>query len=208
LLGRLGDVLLLSEPERAELLRLAMPDLAPVVPRDASALYEALGVVRRAVTRLWTATSEPELFQLAGEEARRLLPHSELIWVQRSLGEVDMVFPRPGLNGQAWRARRRSTGAELLYRFTPEQKALFDTLWRSTAAGDILRFEAFPRDIGLLIDAVFRERGVKSVLAAHIRGSNGSGGLLGSESTRAHDVTELERTVLSTIAEFTSLALQ
>jgi transcriptional regulator with XRE-family HTH domain len=47
LLSRLGDLLQLSAPERAELVRLARPELAPVVSRDSTDLYEALGVVRR-----------------------------------------------------------------------------------------------------------------------------------------------------------------
>src|SRR5260370_18855246 len=41
LLSRLGDMLLLSAPERAELLRLALPGLAPVVPRNSTTLYAA-----------------------------------------------------------------------------------------------------------------------------------------------------------------------
>ena len=47
LLNRLCDMLLLSAEELAELVRLATPELAPVVSRDSTNLYKALGVVRR-----------------------------------------------------------------------------------------------------------------------------------------------------------------
>jgi transcriptional regulator with XRE-family HTH domain len=209
LLSRLGDMLQLSVPERAELVRLAMPELVPVVPQDSTNLYKALSVVQRTVRRLWAAGSEAELFRIAGEEARRLLPHSELIWVQGGIAQVDIVYPRPEANEEGQPASRRSFRADLLYRFTPEQKARFDAVWQRAGAGDILRFEAYPRDIVKLIDEVLRERRAKSVLAARIRGANGSGGgVLGSESTRAHDVRGLDRAVLSTIAEIASLALE
>jgi transcriptional regulator with XRE-family HTH domain len=143
LLNRLCDLLRLSLPERADLMRLAMPELAPVVSGDSSALYEALSDVRHAVKRLWTATSEAEILHLAGEEARRLLPDAELIWVQRGLQVAQdeaLVFQHPGGNAAA--ARLLETRADLRHRLTPEQLVRLDALIERTAAGDIQPFSS------------------------------------------------------------------
>jgi transcriptional regulator with XRE-family HTH domain len=208
LLSRLGDVLLLSLPERADLMRLAMPELAPVVSANSSALYEALRDLRRTVKRLWSASSEAEIFQFAGEEARRVLPDSELIWVQRGLRVArDDALPFQHPEGNA-AARLHEARADLLRRFTPEQLARVDALVEGTAAGDTQAFEAYPRDIARVIGLVLREHGiaVDSVIAAHIRGPKSV--LVGGLSTRPHEVTELQRAVLSAIADFASLALR
>jgi transcriptional regulator with XRE-family HTH domain len=208
LLSRLGDVLLLSLPERAELMRLAMPELAPVVSANSSALYEAMRDLRRTVKRFWTASSEAEIFQLAGEETRRVLPDSELICVQRGLQfarDDALPFQHPEGNSAA---RLHEVRADLLRRFTPEQLARVDALIEGTAAGDIQAVEAYPRDIARVIGLVVREHGIdlNSVVAAHIRAS--SSVLVGGLSTRPHNVTELQRAVLSAIADFASLALR
>lgn len=211
LLGRLCDVLLLSPPERAELMRLAVPELAPVVSEDASALYGAMQDVRQTVKRLWTASSEAEIFRFAGEEARRLVPHSDLIWVQRDslFARDETLFPLPGVNSAA---RLTAARADALHQFTPEHLKRLDALLQRTPAGTILPFEAYPPDIVRLIDLALREHRLTgeslSLVAARIRGSSGFGGALVSSSTRAQDMTELERAVLSAIADFASLALR
>jgi hypothetical protein len=68
--------------------------------------------------------------------------------------------------------------------------------------------DAYPPDILRLVRLALREHGIDSdsAVAAHIRGPSGSA-LVGGMSTRPHDVSELERTVVSTIADFASLAL-
>jgi transcriptional regulator with XRE-family HTH domain len=208
LLSRLGDMLLLSLPERAELMRLAMPELAPVVSENSSALYEALRDLRRTVKRLWNASSEAEILQLAGEETRRVLPDSSLIWVQRGLQVARndaLPFQHPGGNAAA---PLHDVRADLVRRFTPEQLAQADALVDSTAAGDLQPWEAFPRDIALVVGLVLREHGIdlNSVVAAHIRGPTSV--LVGGFSTRPHDVSGLQRALLSAIADFASLAMR
>jgi transcriptional regulator with XRE-family HTH domain len=206
LLSRLADMLLLSAPERAELVRLAMPESAPVVPRDSTNLYEALGVVRRAVNRLWRATSEDEILFVAGEEARQLLPFFELIFARRVVAREEAQFLQPGGNSAARLAEARTCG---LRRATPQQSARVDALWQRTAGGDMLPIEAYPAESLRLYRLALHEHGIdwSSPVAAHIRGSSGAA-LVGGDSTRPHDVTELDRTMLSTIADFASLALQ
>jgi hypothetical protein len=110
---------------------------------------------------------EVDLHRFVRERRLRLAPES------RFLGDVEER-----------RARHESTRADLLSRSTPEQKARFDALWQRTAAGDILRFEAYPRDIVRMIDQVLREHGLapESALGAHIRGSRGSVGGLSAAS--------------------------
>jgi transcriptional regulator with XRE-family HTH domain len=206
LLSRLGDVLLLSAPERAELVRLAMPELAPVVSRDSTDLYGALGVVRRAVKRLWKATSEDEVIHVAGEEVRQLLPCSELIFARRIVAPEEAQFPQLGGNSRAHLAAAR---AYALRRCTPEQFARLDAFWQCTAGGDLLRIDAYPQDILREYRLALLEHGIDwdSPVLAHIRGSSGSA-IVGGTSTRPHDVPELALPMLSTIADFASLALQ
>ena len=205
LLNRLGDLLLLSAPERAELVRLAMPALASLVARDSTDLYEALGVVRRAVKRLWRASSEDEILHVAGEEARQLLPSFELIFARRIVALEEAQFPQPGDSA----ARLAEARIAALHRFTPEQFARLDAFWQCTPVGVPLPIDAYPPDILRLVRLALHEQGIDSYspAAAHIRGSSGSAHV-GGMSTRPHDVTELERTLLGTIADFASLALQ
>jgi transcriptional regulator with XRE-family HTH domain len=208
LLDRLAEALMVTPTERAMLFQLAVPEFGRV-QLHSSALYEALSDVRQTVKRLWSATSEAEIFELAGEEARRLLPHSEIIWVQRG-SQVAREFPCPGRNSAARLAEARThTGRQ----FTPEQRALLDALWRRTPAGDILLpLEAYPRDIVRLIELGLCQHGVPgkslSLVAAHIRGSSGFGVSLVSSSTRPHDMSKLECALLSAIADFASLVLR
>jgi transcriptional regulator with XRE-family HTH domain len=206
LLNRLGDLLLLSAPERAELVRLAVPELAPVVSRGSTNLYEALGVVRRAVKRLWRATSEGEILSVAGEEARHLLPNFELIFARRILASEEAQFPQPGGSSTARLAEAR---ASVLRRAPPAQLAALDALWQRTPAGVLLPSEAYPPKCLRMFQVALHEHGIvwEVPVTAHIRGSSGSA-VVGGTSTHPHDVTELERTVLSAIADFASLALQ
>jgi transcriptional regulator with XRE-family HTH domain len=231
LLRRLGDVLLLSEADRVELARLAMPDLVPVVAGDSTKLRETLAVVRRAVKRLWTATSEAEILYVAGEEARQLVPGFELIFSRRIGALEEAQFPRSGENSTARLAEAR---AYAFRRLAPERFAQLDALWQCIPAGavghragglggkvvlssgaplssDVYSLESLRRYHRALHEyrLALHEQSVNwdSVVAAHIRGSNGSA-LVGGASTCPHDVTELDRAMLSAIADFASLALQ
>jgi transcriptional regulator with XRE-family HTH domain len=206
LLNRLGDILLLSPSERAELVRLAKPEFVPFVERESTYLYDALGSVREAVKRLWTATSEGEILHIAGEETRRLVPCFELIFVRRIVALEEVQFPQPGAHSTARLAEARAYGLRLV---TPEQLAGLDALWQPTSGGDLVPISAYPPDWLRLYRLVLHEYGIdwSPPLAAHIRGSSGSA-LVGGTSTHPHDVTEFERTMLSTIADFASLALE
>jgi transcriptional regulator with XRE-family HTH domain len=207
LLGRLCDLLLLSATERADLMQLATPALAPIISRDSDALYEAIRDVRKSVKRLWNATSEGEILQRAGEEARRMLPHPELIWVQRDFRD-EAQFPHP-----EWKAAARfaEAKADTVSRLTPDQMARLVAVWERIPVGSILPFEAYPRDIVRLTNLTLREYGFVleslPLMAAHIQGCGLSGGLI-SWSTQPQDVTRLERAVLSALADFASLALR
>jgi transcriptional regulator with XRE-family HTH domain len=206
LVTRLGDLLLLSAPERAELMRLALPALAPLVQRDSTSLYEALGVVRRTVKRLWGASSEGEILHVAGEEARQLVPSFELIFARRVVALEEAQFRHPGRNSTARYAEART---HALRRLTRGQFARVDALWRRTPDGVLLTSDTYPPESRRRYALALREHGIDwdSVVAAQIRGSSGSA-LVGGASTRPHEVPELERTMLSTIADFASLALQ
>jgi hypothetical protein len=137
-----------------------------------------------------------------------VLPDSELIWVQRGLQvarDDALPFQHPGGNAAT---RLHEVRADLVRRFTPEQLAKADALVDSTAAGDLQPWEAFPHDIARVVSLVLREHGIDldSVVAAHIRGP--SSVLVGGLSTRPHEVTDLQRALLSAIADFASVALR
>lgn len=205
LLDRLGDMLTLSAPERAELVNLAMPQLAPMIARDSTDAYEMVGVMRRAVKRLFTATSEDEILHVAGEEVRRLLPCFELVFARRVGALEEVLFPQPGRNSAVRLAGARTS---VLRQLTPKQVPC-NALCHDTPPGVLLSLEVYPPDILRLYRLSLHEYGIDwdSPLAAHVRGSSSSA-LVGGTSTRSGEVTRLERTMLSTIADFASLALQ
>jgi hypothetical protein len=158
------------------------------------------------VKRLWRASSECEIVHVAGEEARQLLPCFELIFARRIVAVEEAQFLRPGGSSAARLAEARSYG---LRRATPEQSARVDALWQRSAEGALVPIDAYPPESLRLYRLSLHEHGIDwtEPVAAHIRGRSGSA-LVGATSSRPHDVTELERTVLSTIADFASLALQ
>lgn len=208
LLNDLADLLLLSDLERVELMRLAKPELAPIVRRCAADLYDALGVVRRMVKRLWSATSEDEILHVAGEEARQLVPCFELIFARRISTPEETPFPRRNGN---WAARLAAARADALRQYTPVQLARRDAvnLWQSAPAGALVSLDAYPPDLVRVYRLALQQHGIAwdSPVAAHIRWPGGSAHV-GGTSTRPHDVTDLERSTLSTIADFASLALR
>jgi transcriptional regulator with XRE-family HTH domain len=214
-LSRLADVLMLSADERVRLFQLAIPDLvrltmqeqAPVASPASTDFYEALRDVRQTVKRLWWATSEGEIVQVAGEEARRLLPHFELVFARRIVvPEDDALLPYPRRGSGARLAVAR---ADTLRRIPPELHVRLDALWQRAPAGVLLSSEAYTLDIVRVVRLMLREHGITwgSPVSAHILGPRGSAHV-GGMSTRPHHVTELERTILSTIADFASLAMR
>ena len=114
-----------------------MPELSPVVPPDSTNLYEAFGVVRRAVKRLWRASSEGEILHVAGEEARQLLPF-ELIFARRVVAREEAQFLRPGQKSSRL-GEARAYGLRIA---TPEHSARVDALWQRTERGGFLPIEA------------------------------------------------------------------
>jgi transcriptional regulator with XRE-family HTH domain len=210
LLERLADALMVSPEEQATLFRLAVPELREGdVRHESIAVYEALPRVRQTVKRLFGATSETEIFHVAGEEARSLLPGFDAIYTQRgvlSALEDAVVFRRPGVNLADYAEFRE----DLVRRLTPEVIARVDASWQHSAGGDLLPFEAYPPEFVEPFRLVLHEHSVawQSLLTAHIRGRDGSLGLVGGVSSRPHDVTDLERAEVSTIAAFASLALR
>jgi hypothetical protein len=136
----------------------------------------------------------------------------------RILALDEEQFPQPGRRHDSTLAEARAfVGRQL----SPEQRARLDALWQRTAQGIVadragglpasapLTSEVYPQDILRLVRLALDEHGLDWELsvAAHIRGSAGSA-LVEGLSARWHSVTELERTLLRTIAEFASLALQ
>ena len=214
-LSRLADALMLSTDERVRIFQLAFPELvrfatqgpSPVVSPASTDLYEALIDVRRTVKRLWRATSEAEIVRAVGEEARRLLPHFELIFARRIIvPQDDALLPHRGCESGARLAVAR---ADALRRISLEQHALHDALWQRVPAGDLLSSGAYPPDILRLARLMLHEHGIAWVPphSAHIRGPSGSAHV-GGMSTRPYDLTDLERTTLGTIADFASLAMR
>ncbi len=206
ILNRLADLLLLSPAERAKLVRLAIPELAPVVSSDSTNVYDALRNVRKTVRRLWNATSETEIVQVACEEARAMLPNFEVIFARRIIVPEETMLARPGATLAARLAEAR---AEALREFTADQLVKLDDSWKRIPAGALLPFEAYPSDNLQRFCLALQARHIRWRLpvAAHIRGPKGSA-IVGGTSTHPHDASDLERVVLSTIAEFASMALQ
>lgn len=110
------------------------------------------------------------------------------------------------------RARYGTASAEVLRRLTPEQVALIDAVRNGSKGGDIVSFAAYPypREILRLVRQVLREHGIdgESIVVARIRASSGFVGVVGGELTSPHELTEIERAVLSAVADLASQALR
>ncbi|HYZ16672.1 MAG TPA: hypothetical protein VE591_09735, partial [Candidatus Acidoferrum sp.] len=98
--------------------------------------------------------------------------------------------------------------ADALRQFSPEQCAELASAWQRIPAGALLPREAFPQDNIRQFRLTLHKHGIvwEFPLAAHIRGPGGSA-ILGGTSTQLHEVNDVERAMLTTIADFASVAL-
>jgi transcriptional regulator with XRE-family HTH domain len=207
LLNGLSDLLLLSASERAELVRLAMPQLATAASPDSTNLYEALLCLRQSVRRIWNATSETEIVMVAAEEARRLLPRFEVIFARHAaIPEDEALLPHPGDNSAERLADAR---ADALSRFTPQQLAETDSFLQRNTTGAILASESYPPDNLRVFRSTLHEHHITWALptAAFIRLPSGAA-LVGGASSHPQEATEFESSMLSAVADFASLALR
>ncbi len=154
--------------------------------------------------RLWRATSEGEILRVAGEETRQLLPCFELIFARRVAAFEETQFPQLGGNSTARLAEAR---AYAFRRFTPQQFARLEALWQRTAAGSVADRSGGRTSFDWSVSrcastALIRIRQWPPTFADRADPRSWA-----ACRTRPHDVSELERTVLSTIADFASLAL-
>ena len=208
-LDRIAAVLMLAPSECARLFALAMPELGRIdVGAQSTLAVEAFSVVRAAIKRLWTATTDVEALEVMAEEVAGIAGDADLVFYNLRLGEGEWEWPYVVDRGLGKVNREFFNAATA--RMTPAEVDEFiffpqlsqpgdvgtDTLYTSAAVRTAHR-EIFcdPKlDLGSVLHARVRSRG----------------GLVGGFTIkhRGRHVYSLElRVVLSTLAELTSVAL-
>jgi len=203
-LARIADVLMLSPGERAELFRLALPELRSVsLSARSTAALDAFGRLRRLTRRLWVATTVAEALTVVREYAMAQL-------------EPDLMVTRtrdgPGYWGYA------GTGDSHSGERVEQLDELLRTRWGNSAVDDSLCYPILAQPGELLsrhertaaadsgeLDAV--GWGDISFAIASVRSHGGFVARLLAVHHVEHSFSELERTELSVLADLASLAL-
>lgn len=204
ILARISDAFMLSPSERAELFRLALPELRSLAVTDRStALLNAFGRLRRLTRRLWVATTEAEALTVVREYAMAQLGPDLMVtrtrvglgrWGYAGTGDAHSG-ERVELLDDLLRTRSGETAVDeaLCYPVMGQPGELL-TRYERTAATDSGELDAVGwRDISFAIACVRSQGGfVARLLAVH---------------HTAHPFSELERAELSVLADLASLAL-
>jgi transcriptional regulator with XRE-family HTH domain len=211
-LSRLADVLMLSADERASLVQLAIPELQRVgLSNKSLAVLEAYSIMRAAAKRLWAATSESEALAEASEQlathfrdvaqigsARRL---DVGIWDTRLLEPVDST--------KRFEEVIRELGASFTTAEDVDDAFVFPLLVQPGETGLVFQLYSAPVRRALNVSLARFGFGLGSFDSFHarVRSRRGLVACLGLFQESGHYFSETDRAILSTLAEFTSLAL-
>ena len=208
LLGRLAETLMLSSEERALLVNLALPELK-LQPKRESAVIDAFGSLRRSLQKLWVATTEAEALTIAREYAITQLGLDETVSCVR-VCEGHWSFAGTGNSYSDERMQQYQTAIQkrsglrsvddiFCYRQLDRPGALITRSERNA------RYPQTAANEGPVLKAV--RLSASSAAMAAIRTRHGLVGRLLAVHYTPHDFSELERELLSTLADATSLAL-
>jgi transcriptional regulator with XRE-family HTH domain len=209
-LGRVADALSMSPAERADLFRLAVPELAPFAPAPRSiATLDAFASLRRLTRTLWAATTEAEALTIVREYAMFQLGLDSAVSCVR-VGEGGWTFAGTG----------RAYGEQRMRRY----QELNGERWGPAALDDLYCYTlmVYPGEVmtrterdARFPDLAARERAtleavdladVSAVMAA-VRSHHGFVARLLAVHYRQHIFSATERAQLSTLADIASLAL-
>jgi transcriptional regulator with XRE-family HTH domain len=211
-LSRVADVLMLSAGERAQLVRLAIPELQRVGLRDDSvAVLEAFSVMRAAAKRLWAATSESEALVEASEQLATWFRDVPQIGSARRLdvGTWDVRLLEPADSTTRFEEVIRDISASCATVEDVDDLHLFPQLVEPGETGRV--FQLYTPPVRRLADDTLARyglgRGAFDSFLARVRSRSGLIACVGVYLKSADAYSETDHAILSTVAELTSLAL-
>ncbi len=212
LLARIAETLMLSEAERAELFRLAIPEVSGTAFQPSTLdVLDSLQLVRKVVRGIWSATTETDVLTVISEAIAQRFPSADLI------GAITRVQPGvwayPVVIGGG---RLQSRLAEAEFRVNDGQTAaqIDEAKLHGVfaAAGEVgSRRELHCRlTVRERIDDAFAKVGFEEAdfLCAHVRSNEGfEANLFVNFIVRQESFSPLDRALLSTFADLASVAL-
>jgi transcriptional regulator with XRE-family HTH domain len=212
LLARIAEALGLSEEERAELFRLAVPEVAvPSLQPATMQTLDALQLVRKVARGLWSATTETEMLTVLAEAIAAQFGDADLI------GAITRVQPGVWgypvvIGGEKWQGRLAEAEFRVNDGATPAQvdEAKLHGVFRGP--GEVGSRRELHRGLSVQarIDGAFAAVGFDHAdfLCAHIRSNAGfEANLFTNYVERREPFSELQRAVLGALSALASLAL-
>jgi len=203
-LARIADVLMLSPGERAELFRLALPELKSVaLSAHSTAALDAFGRLRRVTRRLWNASTEAEALTIVREYAMEQLEPDLMVTRTRD-GPGHWAYAGTGDSHSGERVEQ----LDELIRTRLGDTAVDDALCYPILAqpGELLtRHERIVTADSGELDAVGWSN--ISFAIASVRSQGGFVARVLAVHHVEHSFSELERAELSVLADLASLAL-
>ena len=212
LLARIAEVLGLSEDERAELFRLAVPEITvPSLQPATMETLDALQLARKTARRLWAAGTEAEILTVLAEAIAGRFADADLIGaitrVQPGVWDYPVV-----IGGEKWQGRLAE--AEFLVNdgATPAQidEAKLHGVFGGPAEVGSRRELHRGLSVRGRIDGAFAAVGFDHAdfLCAHIRSNEGfEANLFTNYVERREPFSELQRAVMGALSDLASLAL-
>jgi transcriptional regulator with XRE-family HTH domain len=141
-LERIGGALMLDAADRTRLFHLGMPELGPVeVGAESALVLESFAVVRAAMKRLWTATTEIEALETVAEQVAGIVNDADLVFYVRRLREGEWEWPYVVDRGMG--QRNRDAFAAATSRMTPAEIDEFLFYPRLSFAGEVATPEVY-----------------------------------------------------------------
>ncbi|HTW84458.1 MAG TPA: helix-turn-helix transcriptional regulator [Candidatus Sulfotelmatobacter sp.] len=208
-LERLAVVLMLDAPERARLFHLAMPELGPLeVGAESALVLESFAVVRAAMRRLWSATTEVEALETVAEQVAAVVDDADLVFYVRRLREGEWEWPYVLDRGMG--QHNREAYAAATSRMTPAEVDEFLFYPQLSLAGDVGTPDVYTsKTVRAAYRGIFCDPKLNlgTLLHARVRSRSGLIGGFTVKHLGEHDYSVEQRAIMSTLAELTSVAL-
>jgi transcriptional regulator with XRE-family HTH domain len=209
LLDRLAIVLMLDPSERARLFCLAVPELGAVqLGAESSLALESFAVVRTAMKRLWSATTEVEALETVAEQIAGIVEDADLVFYVRRLGEGEWEWPYIVDRGMGQRNRDAFEAATS--QMTAREIDEFLFFPQLSLAGEVGTPEMYASEA---VRRGYRELfcdprlNLGALLHARVRSRSGLIGGFTIKHLGRHEYSAEQRAIMGTLAELTSVAL-
>jgi transcriptional regulator with XRE-family HTH domain len=208
-LERIAGVLMLDAPDRTRLFHLGLPELGPVeVGAESTSVLESFAVVRAAMKRLWSATTEVEALETVAEHVAGIVTDADLVFYVRRLREGEWEWPYVLDRGMG--ARNREAFASATARMTPAEVDEFLFYPQLSRAGEVGTPDVYTASaVRNAYHDIFCDPTVNlgSLLHARVRSRNDFIGGFTVKHLGKHEYSAEQRAIMGTLAELTSVAL-